>query len=160
METDSFYNLLELLKSQFALYSEIDAILAAEKEAVVGWRVAETSKFGADKKRLERKERILEEARLTLVERIKKETGIEDGSLSSIISACHVENIAAELAELKDKLLSVSYSIAETSASLKILYATNIKLINDMYAQMGYLPTNKYGTAPSSHIPGTISALG
>lgn len=160
MEQDSIFNLIELLKSQLALYTEVKNILAAEKEAVIGWHVEDTSKFNNDKKRLMRKERILEEARLTLSLRIQNELGLDDGTLSSIILACPDEVKAAKLADLREQLLEIAYAINEESVSLKILYSTNLKLINEMYAQMGYLPTNKYGAEPMSGLPGTISTLG
>lgn len=160
METDSIYNLIELLKSQLALYAEIGTILAAEKNAILNWQVQETSKFTNDKKRLTRKENILEEARITLTSRIMEEFSLEDGTLSSIIGACKNPKYAEELAGLKDQFLTVVASIKEESLALKILYSTNLKLINEMYGQRGYLPTNKYGAAPSSILPGTISAIG
>lgn len=160
MESDSIYNLIELLKSQLALYAEIGAILAAEKKAILNWQVQETSKFTNDKKRLTRKENILEEARITLTSRIQQELSLEDSTLSSIISACKNKKYAAELEGLKEQFITVVASIKEESLALKILYSTNLKLINEMYGQMGYHPTNKYGAEPSSIAPGTISAIG
>lgn len=160
---ESVRNLIELLKSQLALYTEIKDALTREKQAIVEWKFTDTPRLIREKDALFSKERILEEARKTLAGRTAEEYGISETNLQAIIKACPDEENRRELSSLREKLYGTAVEINNENLSLKILYSTNIRLINDLYAKMGYSPTNKYGMEKVGNAvarPSSISALG
>lgn len=160
----SVRNLIELLKSQFALYTEIKDILVAEKQAIINWKFTDTPRLVKEKEALFNKERILEEARKTLAARVANEYGISDITLSAIIDACPDEECKQEFSSLREKLSRIAIEISNENTALKILYSTNIRLINDLYAKIGYSPINKYGLEKGRNnkasMPSALSALG
>jgi len=154
------HTLIELLKSQLAVYHEVLNILSEEKEALVAWKFHDTNLIAKRKEQIVHKEHILEEARKSLTDRIKNELSAKDTTLSSIISACADEDLKDKLIKLKDEFITVVQAIDKENMSLKILYSTNIKIVNDLYSQLGLLSSTSYDNSKKSHTPASIQTMG
>ena len=139
----SINTLKELLRSQISLYTEIIEVLTKEKNAIVTWDFSETNTLLAKKEKLIHKEKLLEEARKSLAERVKTELNAKDNTLSSIIEVAPEED-KDELALIKKEFQKIVVGINNESMALKILYSTNIKVMNGLYTQLGILSSNTY----------------
>ena len=161
MEHNSFINLVEILKSQVAHYTDVRDTLAEEKTAVTSWNTKAVFELNKHKEQLVKKEKLLEEARKTLSMRIMQEYGLSEDTVSAIIEVCD-EEVREELISLRDNLLILVSEISQITVSLKVLYSTNLKIMNDVKVRMGYLPSNKYGMEQSntSSIPSSLQVIG
>lgn len=155
----SINTLKELLRSQISLYTEVVDVLSKEKDAIVSWNFSETNTLIAKKEKLIHKERLLEEARKSLADRVKTELNAKDNTLSSIIAVAPEEDID-DLIEIKQQLEKAVIGINNESIALKMLYSTNLKVMNDLYAHMGILSTNTYDKKKSSSSPSTVHIMG
>lgn len=162
MEHNSFINLVEILKSQVTHYTDVRDSLAAEKTAVTSWDTKTMFELNKHKEQLVKKERLLEEARKTLSMRIMQEYCLSEDTVSAIIDVCNDDAIRDELISLRDNLLMLVSEISQITVSLKVLYSTNLKIMNDVKVRMGYLPSNKYGMEQntSSSIPSSLQVIG
>ena len=158
MEHNSFINLVEILKSQVAHYTDVRDTLAEEKTAVTSWNTKAVFELNKHKEQLVKKEKLLEEARKTLSMRIMQEYGLSEDT----VEVCDDEEVREELISLRDNLLILVSEISQITVSLKVLYSTNLKIMNDVKVRMGYLPSNKYGMEQSntSSIPSSLQVIG
>lgn len=154
------YTLIELLKSQLTIYTEVLNILSEEKEALVAWKFNDTNLITKRKEQIVHKEHILEEARKSLADRIKTEFSAKDSTLLSIIEVCTDDDLKDDLINLKDEFITIVQAIDRENMALKILYATNIKIINDLYSQLGLLSSTSYDNSKKSHMPASIQTMG
>ncbi len=154
---DSIKNLFEILKSQVSHYTTIYETLCEERDAITNWDSNKIIELNSIKENLTKKERLLEEARKTISLRLQAEYGLNDNTLQSIIDAINDDNeYKNKLINLRDSLLLLVADISKTTAMLKVVYNTNLNIINDITSKMGYIPTNKYGMDKSKS---TISSL-
>lgn len=162
MEHNSFINLVEILKSQVAHYTEIRDELLEERSAVTSWDTKALFELNKHKEQLVKKEKLLEEARKTLSTRIMQEYGLPEDTVSAIIDVCDNEEVRDELISLRDKLINLVSEISQITVSLKVLYSTNLKIMNDVKVRMGYQPANKYGMDKSSvsTMPSSLQIIG
>lgn len=161
MEHNSFINLVEILKSQVAHYTDVRDTLAAERTAVTSWDTKTMFELNKHKEQLVKKERLLEEARKTLSMRIMQECNLSEDTISAIIEVCDGD-VHDELVSLRDNLLLLVSEISQITVSLKVLYNTNLKIMNDVKVRMGYLPSNKYGLEQSNtpSLPSSLQVIG
>ena len=155
---DKFKNLLDILKSQCELYGELASILAIEKEAVAKWNVEDTLELNKRKDTIVYKERLLEEARRTSIKKICLIEGKDDMTVSDIIEFLEDEELKAEFADIKIKLLAVMDLLSSESLALKILYRTNISLVNDFFDRLGITAGETYNS-PKGKQQGTKSLV-
>ena len=155
----SINTLKELLRSQISLYTEVIEVLAKEKEAIISWDFSETNILIAKKEKLIHKEKLLEEARKSLAERVKVELNAKDNTLSSIINASP-EDDKDDLITIKKEFEKIVVGINNESIALKILYTTNLKLMNDLYAQLGIFSNNTYDKKKSNNSPSSVHIMG
>lgn len=161
MEYNSFNNLVELLKSQVILYSEIRDVLQEEQKAIREWNVKFMFELNKKKDQLSKREKLLEEARKTLSLRIREEHSLNSDSLQDIIDCCDDQVMQDSLISLRDNLLIIVSEISQVSTTLKMLYSTNLKIIDDVKVRMGYFPSNKYGMDKNiSSIPSSLHIVG
>lgn len=162
MEHNSFNNLVEILKSQVIHYTDIRDTLSRERTAVTSWDTNTMFELNKHKEQLVKKEKLLEEARKTLSQRLMQEHNLEDDTISSIIEVCDDEKAREDLTNLRDNLLVLVSEISQITVSLKVLYNTNLKIMNDVKVRMGYLPSNKYGldNKSSSSLPSSLQVIG
>lgn len=153
-------NLIELLKSQLALYKEIKETLSKEKSFIVSWDFTNIPDLVKEKENLFRREKILEEARKSLTDRLVAEYSLEEPTLLSIINASKNKEQKEELTKLREGLSLVAVEISKENTALKLLYSTNIRLINDLYAKIGIMQTsNKYGMDKSKNQAQAVSTF-
>lgn len=150
MEHNSIKNLVEILKSQVRHYSLIRDTLQEEKTAVISWDNNKIQELNATKAQLAKKEKLLEEARKTISLRIKEEYNLTDETVLSIIDGIEDGECKNELIQLRDALLSLVAEISQLTISLKVIYNTNLNIINDVKLKMGFIPSNKYGMDKST----------
>ncbi len=150
MEHNSFTNLVEILKSQVAHYTEIRDTLLEEQSAVTSWNTKALFELNKRKEQLSKREKLLEEARKTLSLRIQEEYNLAGSTVQDIIDCCDdVENTEL-LVSFRDNLLVLVSEISQVSTTLKILYNTNLKIMDDVKIRLGYVPSNKYGMEKNS----------
>ena len=162
MESIAITNLIELLKSQLALYENMRDLLAEEKNAATGFNNHKAlSEINAQKEQLSKKEKLLEEARKTLSLRMQRELDLPEPTILAIIEAYPESLEKTRLIELRDALLAVTAEISAITASLKIFYATNLKIINEIKSKIGFAPSNKYGMEKSMvSLPASLRITG
>lgn len=137
-------DLLEILKSQETLYIEMRGILEAEKECVVTWNAEKTIELVKKKDTLTYKEKFLDEAFKSSMKKMEKELGISGLKVQTIPAEISGE-YHSELQEMRKKLLKLINEITTLNMSLKILYKTNISLIEGVFGRLGIAGKNTYG---------------
>ncbi len=161
MEHNSFTNLVEILKSQVNHYSEIKDTLTAEQAAITSWDTSALFELNKKKDQLSKREKLLEEARKTLSLRIQKENNLAGNTVMDIIDCCHNEDDRELLISLRDQLLVIVSEISQVTTTLRILYSTNLKIIDDVKVRLGYFPANKYGMEKTtSSVPSSLHIVG
>ncbi|MDR2105355.1 MAG: flagellar protein FlgN [Deferribacteraceae bacterium] len=155
---ESLKHLVEVLKSQLSLYSEIKENIELEKQAIVSWSVGKTAELTKIKEELLRREKIQVEARNLLISQIAKEAGKESLSIAGVIDYAKGTPQAAQLETLCQRLVALITQIQAENLSLRVLYATNSRMINDFLTQIG-LSEPSYGSA-SPRKTSTISKVG
>ncbi|MDR0453520.1 MAG: flagellar protein FlgN [Deferribacteraceae bacterium] len=157
---ENIRHLVEVLKSQVSLYSELSELMASEKQAIVSWLIEKTVEITKRKEALLRKERIQSEARNALLSKIAAEQNVASLKILDIIYVAREKaqtaegdaeatRIADELAGLCDKVTELVANIHAENISLKILYATNNRLINDFFTQSGLTNVSAAGYGPN-----------
>ena len=136
---ENFRHLVEVLKSQVNLYSELSDLMASEKEAIVSWSIDKTVEITKKKDALLRKEHIQGEARNALLSKIASDRNLPSVKISDIIDIAKDEapETADELINLRDRILELITQIHAENISLRMLYATNNRLITDFFTQTG-----------------------
>ncbi|MDT3693070.1 MAG: flagellar export chaperone FlgN [Mucispirillum sp.] len=161
MEHNSIKNLVEILKSQVSHYSLIRDTLHCEKAAVTSWDNNKIKELNKTKEQLSKKEKLLEEARKTISLRLKEEYNLNDDTVLAIIDGIDDEECKSELTQLRDELLVLVSEISQLTVSLKVIYNTNLKIINDIKSKMGFVPSNKYGMGKSTvSMPSALQITG
>ncbi len=143
---DRFRNLLDILKSQCELYSELASVMALEKEAVSRWNVDDTLELTKRKDTLVYKEKLLEEARRTIIKKIGMDEGRDEISLSEIIDLTDEAELRQEFSQVRNNLKDVMHRLNDENLALKILYRTNISLVNDFFDRLGITSDSTYST--------------
>jgi flagellar biosynthesis/type III secretory pathway chaperone len=143
---DKFRNLLDILKSQCELYSELASVMALEKEAVSRWNVDDTLELTKRKDTLVYKEKLLEEARRTIIKKISMDEGRDEISLSEIIDLTDEAELRQEFSQVRNNLKNVMHRLNDENLALKILYRTNISLVNDFFDKLGITAGSTYST--------------
>ncbi|WP_265822929.1 flagella synthesis protein FlgN [Geovibrio ferrireducens] len=143
---DKFRNLLDILKSQCELYSELASVMALEKEAVSRWNVDDTLELTKRKDTLVYKEKLLEEARRTIIKKISMDEGRDEISLSEIIDLTNEAELRQEFSQVRNNLKNVMHRLNDENLALKILYRTNISLVNDFFDKLGITAGSTYST--------------
>ncbi|QAR32247.1 hypothetical protein EP073_02195 [Geovibrio thiophilus] len=143
---DRFRNLLDILKSQCELYSELASVMAIEKETVARWNVDDTLELTKRKDTLVYKEKLLEEARRTIIKKISMDEGRDDMSLTDIIALMDEDGLKREFNQVRTDLKNVMHRLNDENLALKILYRTNIGLVNDFFDRLGITAGSTYGT--------------
>jgi len=141
---ESVKNLLEILKSQELLYLDMVQILESEKDSAVTWDSEKTIELVKKKDTLAYKEKILDEAFVKSIRKIEKETGREGLKVETIAKELGGE-YAQELSEIRLRLMKLLGKISELNTSLKILYKTNISLIESVFGRLGIAGKQTYG---------------
>jgi flagellar biosynthesis/type III secretory pathway chaperone len=142
-------HLSEVLKSQVALYSELAELMACEKQSIASWAIDKTVEITKQKEALLRRERIQEEARNALFAKLASKFGVESLTLSEIIKRTTDEELADILRQLSDRLVELVGQIHAENLSLRMLYNTNSRLINDFFTAAGLSHGDAYG--PRAH---------
>ncbi len=155
----SINTLKELLRSQLSLYADVQDTLTKEKNAIVTWDFSETNTLLAKKEKLIHKEKLLEEARKSLADRVKNELNAKDSTLSSIIEVAPDED-REELIDIKGQFEKIVVGINNESIALKMLYSTNVKVMNDLYTQLGILSCNTYDKKKSNNATSSVHIIG
>ncbi|ADD69233.1 hypothetical protein Dacet_2473 [Denitrovibrio acetiphilus DSM 12809] len=137
-------DLIDILKSQEKLYQEMKHILECETECVVTWDANKTIELVKKKDTLAYKEKILDEAFRTGLKKIEKELGVEKLRVQDVPEEFAGE-YHSELTEIRLKLITVVKEVARLNDSLKILYKTNMSLIEGVFGRLGLAGKNTYG---------------
>jgi hypothetical protein len=150
---------VEVLKSQVSLYAEIAENIGLEKEAIVSWSVGKTVELTKAKEELLRREHIQVEARNLLLSQIARQKGADSVSIAEVIDYAKDTPYCAELELLCQKLVELITKIQAENLSLRMLYATNSRMINDFLVNTGLLEPG-YGGSGGSRKVSTISEVG
>jgi len=118
-------HLSEVLKSQVGLYFELAELMINEKESITSWAIDKTVEITKQKELLLRKERIQEEARNALLDKISKQLGVDYVTLSDVIRSTEDEELADTLRQLGERLVELVTQIHAENLSLRMLYNTN-----------------------------------
>ena len=148
---ENIKRLVIVLKSQVNLYSELLDLMASEKQAIVTWSVDKTVEITKKKDELLRKEGIQSEARNALLSKIAVDQNAPSVKISDVIGIAKSEgmDITDELINLRDRIAELIPQIHAENLSLKMLYATNNRLINDFFTQTGLGDALSGGYGPS-----------
>jgi hypothetical protein len=155
---ESIKHLVEVLKSQVSLYLEISENIELEKQAIVNWSVGKTAELTKAKEELLRREHIQVEARNLLLSQIAHQQGKEELSIAEIIASARDTQYGEELENLCQTLVELITKIQAENLSLRMLYATNSRMINDFLTQIG-LAESTYGNS-GARKSSTISRVG
>lgn len=141
---ESIQTLLDIMESQKKLYTELMSILTEEKQAAIAWDANKTNELTKIKDTLTYKEKVINEAFVSCIRKIEKETGREH---------LRVEHIAKEMAgdlrepmlALRQDLLTLTRKVNDCNTSLKIIFKTNTTLIDGLFSRLGLGGRNTYG---------------
>ncbi|MCD8491085.1 MAG: flagellar protein FlgN [Geovibrio sp.] len=120
--------------------------MALEKEAVSKWNVDDTLELTKRKDTLVYKEKLLEEARRTIIKKISMDEGRDEISLSEIIDLTNEAELRQEFSQVRNNLKNVMHRLNDENLALKILYRTNISLVNDFFERLGITAGSTYST--------------
>lgn len=141
---ESVKDLLEILKAQETLYGEMKDILEQETQCVVTWDANQTVELVKKKDTLAYKEKVLDEAFRASLKRIGKELETDELRVQDI-PAEFAGEYHTELTETRGRLIAVIKEVARLNDSLKILYKTNVSLIEGVFGRLGLAGKNTYG---------------
>ncbi|MDY6986467.1 MAG: flagellar protein FlgN [Thermodesulfobacteriota bacterium] len=121
---------LGLLDDEIGLYGTLLLILQKEKRAVVGSNLKDLNESSKEKESLFLKVRILEEQRLTLLERLAQELEQEAQSLTlTKLSQLVAEPYATGIRNRQSSFLSLAQSIQEINLTNKALLDHSLDLV-------------------------------
>lgn len=154
---ETIQTLMEIMESQATLYNEMIDILTQEKEAAIKWDAARTNELTKRKDTLSYKEKVLSEAFVNCIRKIEKETGRE-GLRVEIIAKELAGEKSAELMLSRNNLLELTKKVNSLNTSLKVLFKSNMTLINSLFTRLNmggrttYSINKAYKTARTSTI--------
>jgi flagellar biosynthesis/type III secretory pathway chaperone len=143
---EKLINLLDILKSQCELYSELVNVMNLEKAAVSRWQVDDTLELTKRKDTILYKEKVLEEARRTLMKKISMDADTDRISLSEVIDLTDDQQLKSEFVKVRNDLKNLVGRLNDENLALKILYRTNISLVNDFFDKLGITSNATYGS--------------
>lgn len=156
---ESIRHLVEVLKSQVSLYSELSDLMVLEKQAVSAWAVDKTVKITKQKDDLLRREAVLQEARRLLLEKIAESRGEESATFYGAVKYAAGSVYEDDLKALCEKLAELVTGIHAENIALRMLYATNMRLINDFFTQAGLSVSSAAGYSPGGSAAPKISTM-
>jgi hypothetical protein len=136
-------HLVGVLNSQVALYTEFCAILGDEKRAIIEWAVDRTVEITKRKESLLKREVIQKEAQGELLRQIALLIGKSTATVADAIKYAKDTPAEMELVSLCERLVELITRIKADNLSLRMLYATNSRMINDFFKCAG-LVENTY----------------
>ncbi|TCK62108.1 flagellar export chaperone FlgN [Seleniivibrio woodruffii] len=136
--------LLEIMDSQKKLYNEMLSVLQEEKEAAIRWDSARTNELAKTKDTLTYKEKFINEAFVNCIKKIEKEHGLE-GLRVEIIARELAGEHSTELMAVRNELVSLTKKVNDANTSLKILFKTNMTMIEGLFQKLGVAGRNTYG---------------
>jgi len=123
-------DLLGLLEGEIDLYASMLLALQTEKKAIVDSNPTELNETSREKENLFLKIRILEEQRISLLEKLAQELGQPSQDLTlSKLSQLVQEPQATQLGECHSTFLSLAQSIQEINQSNKTLLTHSLDLL-------------------------------
>ncbi len=135
--------LIEIMQSQIKLYTEMVSILKEEKQAAIKWDSKLTNELAKAKDTLTYKEKFLSEAFVNCIRRIEKESGI-DGLRVETIARDMAGEYSEELMALRNELMDLTKEVTSLNTALKILFKSNMSLINGLFTKLGVGGRNTY----------------
>lgn len=141
---ETIQSLIEVLTSLCKLYEDLVDVIQQEKQYIVSWKVDKTVELTKKKDTILYKERLLEEARRTIHKKIAQQMGVNDPKLSDIIAHIGSCPEADALNELRTRLEDLSGAMRTDTTQLKILYSSNMRLVNDFMQALGLQPAKIY----------------
>jgi flagellar biosynthesis/type III secretory pathway chaperone len=155
---DDIRHLSGVLKSQVSLYTELAELMAAEKQAIVKWAINDTVAIARQKEALLKRERIQEEARNALLSKISTVHNMPDVKIYDVIRLAKEGDarLGEELQSLAERITELVSQIYAENVSLRMLYSTNSKLINDFFLATGMADgstnANGYGSPTATQV--------
>lgn len=143
---ENIKHLIQVLKSQVTLYQELLELMSLERESIITWRVSDTVEINKKKEDILKRERIQGEARNALLLKLSAASGITNMTLTKTINWTQDPNDKETLIGLGDKLLGLVSKIHEENLSLRILYTSNNRLLNDFFKELGMQNTSSYNS--------------
>lgn len=140
---ETIHALMEIMESQTKLYTEMAEILTEEKEAAIKWDSSRTNELTKRKDTLSYKEKFLSEAFVNCIRKIEKETGRE-GLRVEIIARELAGDKSEELMQARNNLLELTKQVNNLNTSLKILFKSNMTLINGLFTRLRVGGRNTY----------------
>jgi len=138
---ETIRNLIDILESEYVLYQELLQILIQEKKMITEWdtnKIVEVTKI---KDTLLYKEKLLEEAREKILQKLDSNKKL---TLSDLINKIDNETQKKKLSELQNKISMVATKIQTENFSVKILYNTNMRILNDIFERLGITEKSGY----------------
>ena len=149
---EAIRHLTEVLKSQVALYSELCDLIEMEKSAITSWAVDKTVEITKRKEEILRREHIQQEARKLLLEQIARAHDSENATISDVITYAEGSEYSGHLEGLCERLVELIKRIHAENLSLRMLYTTNCRMINEFFTQAGLSEMdNSYAPGAKSH---------
>ena len=133
---ETIRNLIDVLESEFALYEELLELLISEKKIITEWDIDKVVEITKIKDTLLYKEKLLEEAREKIINKISNKNE-KEMSLTNIIDELNDEMEKEKLLELKNNISNVITKIQMETFAVKLLYNTNMKIIGDIFERAG-----------------------
>jgi flagellar biosynthesis/type III secretory pathway chaperone len=141
---ESVKDLLDILSSQITLYEEMKTILEQETECVVTWDANRTIELVKKKDTLAYKERVLDEAFRASLKRIAKDLELDSVRVQDIPEE-YAGELYQEMSEARKRLIALVKEVGRLNESLKILYKTNVSLIEGVFGRLGIAGKHTYG---------------
>ncbi|MGE4266608.1 MAG: flagellar export chaperone FlgN [Deferribacterales bacterium] len=136
--------LLEIMDSQKKVYTEMLSILQQEREAAMKWNAARTNELAKTKDTLAYKEKVINEAFVNCIKKIEKQHERE-GLRVEIIARELAGEYSSELMAVRNELVTLTKKVNDANTSLKILFKTNMTLIDGLFQKLGIAGRNTYG---------------
>jgi hypothetical protein len=140
---ETIRNLINVLESEYALYEELLELLIFEKKIITTWDTDKIIEITKTKDTLLYKEKLLEEAKEKILKKINCDLNIEIDT-SSIIDIIEDENLKEIVSDLQSKIKNIASKIQMENFSVKQLYNTNLRIINDIFDRVGLVENASY----------------
>lgn len=134
---ETIHNLIGVLTSQRDLYKKLYDLLLEEKKYIIDWDIDRMMDIPKMKDTFFYKEKMLEEARKKVEQKLAKELGKPNVTLNDIMVIIEDRRLKDELTQLKNEITELLENISIENKRIKILYNTNLKLINDFFNKLG-----------------------
>ncbi|MGA1847550.1 flagellar export chaperone FlgN [Deferribacter abyssi] len=147
---ETIHNLISVLTAQRDLYKELYELLLREKEYIMNWDVDKMMELPKIKDTFFYKEKMLEEARRKVEQKVSKSLGKDSVTLSDILSVMKDSKQKELLENISNEILKITEKITIENRKIKILYNTNLKLISDFFNKIG-ITENKASYTKNYH---------